>query len=192
MHKPEFDAVVRARPGEAPAVKLLAVDEAHCISKWGHDLRPAYREVGRFRDVMGRPVTIALTATATPAVREDIRAILGDSAASMPLFADLGERENLDLQVEEVWDDDEKAQRIREVAGRLAGTGIAYFTLIKDLERMAARLRSELPGRRVDIYHGRLDAAREEARLRPFHRRKAGRGPPAPRDERVRHGRRQA
>ena len=164
MDKPEFVDVVRAKPGAPPPVKLLAVDEAHCISKWGHDLRPAYREVGRFRELLGRPITMALTATATPAVREDIRTVLGDTPDSMPLFADLGERANLRLSVEEVWDDDEKVQRIRGVAGRHAGTGIVYFTLIKDLERMATRLRTELPGRDVAIYHGQLDA-RDKKRI---------------------------
>ena len=152
MEKPDFvDAVGQRR------VKLLAVDEAHCISKWGHDLRPAYRQVGRFREVLGHPPTLALTATATPAVRSDIREVLGDAAGAMPLFADLGERENLDLQVVEIWDDDDRAGWIRRVADEVPGTGIVYFTLIRDLERMADRLRREIPGREIGIYHGRLD-----------------------------------
>lgn len=152
MEKPEFvEAVARQR------VKLLAVDEAHCISKWGHDLRPAYRQVGRFRELLGHPPTLALTATATPAVRDDIRSVLGDEDDAMPLFADLGERENLDLRVVEIWDDDDRARHIREIAAEIEGTGIVYFTLIRDLERMADRLRREVPGREIGVYHGRLD-----------------------------------
>lgn len=54
-------------------VALLAVDEAHCISEWGHDFRPAYRRIGRIRQGLGDPQTVALTATATPSVREDIK-----------------------------------------------------------------------------------------------------------------------
>jgi len=145
--------------GVAP---LLAVDEAHCISKWGHDLRPAYRQVGRFRDVLGHPPTLALTATATPSVRRDIRIVLGDDTGAMPLFADLGERDNLDLQVVEIWDDDDRAAWIGRVADEVPGTGIVYFTLIRDLERMADRLRREIPGREIGIYHGRLDPAEKK------------------------------
>jgi ATP-dependent DNA helicase RecQ len=157
MDKPEFRAALEQR-----RVKLLAVDEAHCISKWGHDLRPAYRRVGSFRAALGHPPALALTATATRAVRDDIRAVLGDDMHEMPLFADLGERVNLDLQVVEIWDDDDRVRHIREVAAETPGTGIVYFTLIRDLERLADRLRREIPEREVGIYHGRLDAAEKK------------------------------
>ena len=157
MDKPEFRAALEKR-----RVKLLAVDEAHCISQWGHDLRPAYRRVGSFRSALGHPPALALTATATRAVRDDIRAVLGDDAHEMPLFADPGERANLDLQVVEVWDDDDRVRHIREVAAETPGTGIVYFTLIRDLERLADRLRREAPEREVGIYHGRLDAAEKK------------------------------
>jgi len=53
-------------------VSMLAVDEAHCISEWGHDFRPSYRRIGRIRHGLGNPQTVALTATATPSVRDDI------------------------------------------------------------------------------------------------------------------------
>ncbi|MCH2364598.1 MAG: hypothetical protein MK479_08495, partial [Planctomycetes bacterium] len=63
--------------GEIPGgVKLLAIDEAHCITKWGHDFRPAYSEIGDFRKILDFPQTIALTATATHQVRKDIREVL--------------------------------------------------------------------------------------------------------------------
>jgi ATP-dependent DNA helicase RecQ len=59
------------------AASLLAVDEAHCISEWGHDFRPHYRRIGELRALLGAPPTIALTATATPETRSDIRQVLG-------------------------------------------------------------------------------------------------------------------
>src|SRR5690242_21767057 len=57
-------------------VSLLAVDEAHCISEWGHDFRPSYLRIAQVREKLGNPPTIALTATATPHVRTDIIAQL--------------------------------------------------------------------------------------------------------------------
>ena len=53
-------------------IDLLAVDEAHCISEWGHDFRPDYSRIGEFRELLGNPLTIALTATATHDVQQDI------------------------------------------------------------------------------------------------------------------------
>jgi len=161
MHKPEFIEALNAVPG---GVKLLAVDEAHCVSKWGHDLRPAYQQVGRFREQVGSPPTIALTATATRAVRDDIRVTLGFSADTMPLFAAPVDRPNLALSVEPVWTDEDKVNAVRTLAEKHRGTGIVYFSLIKDLERLEGEFIRTLPGREVRVYHGKLDP-REKKRL---------------------------
>lgn len=173
MDKPEFVQAITACPGGVP---LLAVDECHCVSKWGHDLRPAYRRVGAFRGVLGNPTTIALTATATRSVREDVRAVLGFDELEMPLFSAPVERPNLELSCTPVWDDDEKVRAIGELAGGMPGTGIVYFALIKDLERYVDRLRRELPGRRVSMYHGRLDPQRKKKVYDDFVRAKPGEG----------------
>ncbi len=159
MEKPPFLEALERVPG---GVKLLAVDEAHCISKWGHDLRPAYQRVGEFRRIIGSPPTIALTATATAPVRADIRATLGLSEDDMPLFAGDIDRPNLSIRVHECWDDSDKDRQIVRTATDLRGTGIVYFALIKDLERAADRLRRKLPGRRIDLYHGQLDPRRKK------------------------------
>jgi ATP-dependent DNA helicase RecQ len=67
FRKPDFiEQIKKVR------IDLLAVDEAHCISEWGHDFRPDYSRIGEFRELMGNPLTIALTATATQDVQEDI------------------------------------------------------------------------------------------------------------------------
>ena len=78
-------------------VKLLAIDEAHCISQWGHDFRPDYARLGKFRERLGNPQTVALTATATATVRADIQAVLNlnEPAVFVSGFA----RENLSLGV---------------------------------------------------------------------------------------------
>ncbi len=164
MLKEEFVAALAARPGGLEgAIKLLAIDEAHCITKWGHDLRPAYRRVGAFRKQLGCPTTITLTATATRLVRADILRTLDLEESDMPLFSAPLDRPNLRLEMQDVWDDGDKIAAVTKIASNLAGTGIVYFALIKDLERMATDIRRALPGRRVMLYHGKLPPERKKA-----------------------------
>ncbi|MEM1183772.1 MAG: RecQ family ATP-dependent DNA helicase [Planctomycetota bacterium] len=167
MLKADFREAIDNVPG---GINLLAVDEAHCISSWGHDLRPAYQRVGEFRRELGSPRTVALTATATRAVREDIRLVLGADDESMPLFAGAIDRPNLDLSVTEVWDDMEKVDAIARVARAHPGTGIVYFALIKDLERFEPMVRSELAkdGYDLGVYHGKLDPKEKKRVYRRF------------------------
>ncbi len=139
-------------------VRLLAVDEAHCISEWGHDFRPDYTRLREFRGMIGNPTTLALTATATVEVQADIIHQLGLTADDTVTFHEGIERPNLRLVVEEVWGDDDKRQHITEVHERHAastGSGIVYFTLIRTLERFSDLLRE----RRVPhvCYHGDLE-----------------------------------
>ncbi len=154
MEKMDFAEAISAVPG---GVTLLAVDECHCVTKWGHDLRLAYQRIGEFKEQLGNPVTIALTATATAAVREDVRAVLGGDEESMPMFVAPVDRPNLELTACEVWDDAEKVKKIREIAAEVGTTGIVYFTLIKDLLAMSERLQRAMPGCEVLVYHGRLE-----------------------------------
>jgi len=164
MEKPDFRQALDQVPG---GVNLLAVDECHCVTKWGHDLRPAYQQIGQFRKELGDPITIALTATATKPVREDIRTVLGLSIDEMPLFAAPVDRPNLKLTSSVVWDDGEKIEHIKAIASKTNATGIVYFTLIKNLEQMADRLQEAMPGREIEIYHGRLPP---RERTRVYHR----------------------
>ncbi len=160
MEKPEFRAALAAVPG---GVRLLAIDEAHCITRWGHDFRPAYQQVGSFRRDLGSPTTIALTATATPHVRGDIRVTLDRTPEDMPLFAAGIDRPNLQLEVAPVFDDDEKCRQILEVAAAQPGVGIVYFALIKHLDAFADLLRRQAPpGQAFEIYHGQLDPRRKK------------------------------
>ncbi len=155
---PTFLAAVAARP---PG--LLAVDEAHCISTWGHDFRPEYGRVGRLRALLGQPPTVALTATATPAVLAEIEQRLELRA---PLIERSGlERENLFLAASEPADEVQKWLRVAQLLARIGGAGIVYGALIRDLHRLEDELARG--GQRLLIYHG--DLSREERRA--MHRR---------------------
>jgi ATP-dependent DNA helicase RecQ len=153
FRKPEFIDVINNRE-----VGLLAVDEAHCISEWGHDFRPDYTRLTEFRQLLGAPTTIGLTATATPEVQQDIVRQLGIAADEMKLYHEGINRPNLSLEVKTVWGEEEKRDYIVDVARRpefQQGSGIVYFTLIKTLDRFSEYLREDA----VDhvCYHGELD-----------------------------------
>ena len=90
FRKPDFVEVIASRQ-----IVLLAVDEAHCISEWGHDFRPDYTRVGEIRASLGDPTTIALTATATPDVQRDIVRQLVPGTEEVELFHQGIERPNL-------------------------------------------------------------------------------------------------
>ena len=153
FRKPDFCEIMTKR-----SVLLLAIDEAHCISEWGHDFRPDYTRVDEIRDELGNPPTIALTATATPAVQADIVKQLGLASDEMRLFHAGIDRPNLRLDVKHVWDDDEKLAAIIEQRQRVSGSSIVYFTLIRKLREFSDRLWAENISHLV--YHGDLDRVR--------------------------------
>ncbi len=136
------------------AVARLAVDEAHCISEWGHDFRPDYWKLGEYRRLLGDPPTLALTATATPQVAEDIVASL---RLTDPLVVRTGiERPNLFLACTAVEDAEQKREVLLERIRALDGAGIVYSTLIRDLEALHDDLRRQ--GIASLVYHGKLSA----------------------------------
>lgn len=149
FRKPEFCEVIGKRN-----ITLLAVDEAHCISEWGHDFRPDYTRLAEIRDLLGNPSTIALTATATPDVQTDIIRQLGLTAADVRLFHEGIDRPNLRLEVQEVFGDEEKLNVIQDIRDQEPGSGIVYFTLIKTLLRFSDHLKES--GVEHLIYHGDL------------------------------------
>jgi ATP-dependent DNA helicase RecQ len=136
-------------------IVLLAVDEAHCISQWGHDFRPDYTRVGEIRKRLGDPATIALTATATPEVQIDIVNQLGIAPDQIETYHQGIDRPNLSLKVETVWSDDDKIELIAAQRRRVSGSGIVYFTLIRKLMEFSQLLWDQkIPHL---IYHGDLD-----------------------------------
>lgn len=153
FRKPEFLDVLSKR-----TIRLLVVDEAHCISEWGHDFRPDYTRLAEFRALTGNPTTIALTATATPDVQQDIVRQLGLAPDEVELFHEGIDRPNLELIVHEVYSPDEKYEHInRVIEDPLVRTGsaIVYFTLIRTLMEYSERLREDRI--RHVVYHGDLD-----------------------------------
>jgi ATP-dependent DNA helicase RecQ len=137
----------------------LAVDEAHCVSQWGHDFRPDYSRLGEYRARIGHPPTLALTATATPRVAEDIVASL---ALREPLVVRLGiERPELFLAATRVELAEEKLPLLAERVRQLDGAGIVYSTLIRDLEELHVELKRR--GIHSLVYHGKLSPQERRA-----------------------------
>jgi ATP-dependent DNA helicase RecQ len=133
-------------------VSLLAVDEAHCISQWGNDFRPEYSRIGDIRKRLGNPTTVALTATATEQVQQDILKSLGMPNAKV--FWDGVERPNLFLSVHELGDDDQKVEWLTKYLKESQGPKLVYFSLIKRLHETLERVQSK--GIQAGYYHGEL------------------------------------
>jgi len=160
FRKPEFIDVLARRD-----IRLLAVDEAHCISEWGHDFRPDYTRLREFRGIVNNPTTIALTATATPDVQADIVRQLGLMPDDVEMFHEGIDRPNLSLSVDEVWGDEEKIDRMIDMFRKYensSGSGIVYFTLIRTLDAFSEKLRQR--GIPHFCYHGKLER-RERRRI---------------------------
>jgi len=135
---------------QSVSVSLLAIDEAHCISTWGHDFRPDYLRLKTVRESLKKPQTIALTATATPYVRSDIIQQLG--LASPQTFVSGFDRPNLSIQVKHVQKERDKFSSIRRLAEAVAGPGIIYASTRKAVEELGQVLNSY--GLATATYHG--------------------------------------
>ena len=137
-------------------VDLLAVDEAHCISQWGHDFRPDYLALGQVVQRMGRVRVLAVTATATPEVREDIvrQLGLGSEPRQPPTIHVHGfQRTNLYLSVTRTAQHKHKLAQVQRVIAAYR-TGIVYCATRKMAERVHGMLRAE--GQAPLLYHGAL------------------------------------
>jgi ATP-dependent DNA helicase RecQ len=129
--------------GELAAARpsLLVVDEAHCISEWGHDFRPDYLRLGAAADALGRPTILALTATAAPPVRDEIveRLHLRDANVLVRGF----DRPNIDLAVERFHGDqgaERKLRALREAIDEAPKPGIVYVATRRQAEELADAL----------------------------------------------------
>ena len=136
-------------------VRLFAVDEAHCISHWGHDFRPDYLRLKEAVERLGHPQIIALTATATAKVRADISEQLG---LTNPRFLVAGfDRPNLALRVIHVSSEKEKLETLKLIMKSPAASGIVYAATRKSVEQITAKLK--MAGLSVEPYHGGMGEA---------------------------------
>ncbi len=154
-----FRAESFLRALEGVEISLFAIDEAHCLSQWGHDFRPDYMRLGKVLEKIGRPQCVALTATATPVVREDILKVLGlrEPFERVSGFS----RPNLSLGITGVDKAAQKDERIKAVISAHK-TGIIYCATRKKVDLVSETLASW--GVKCVSYHGGMgDAERVKA-----------------------------
>jgi len=147
LSRPGFVDVLGRLP-----VRRVVVDEAHCISTWGHDFRPDYRLIGRALEICGNPPAAAFTATATPQVRADIVRTLGlrDPLVSVTGF----NRPNLLLAAARCRGDADKAEALQRVLDPSAGRALVYCATVATTEEVADKIRGW--GFAAAAYHARL------------------------------------
>lgn len=157
--EPAFLDLLGAHP-----VSLVAVDEAHCLSHWGHDFRPAFLEIGPALRRLGRPTVLALTATAAHDVADDVCKQLGipaDGRIETGIY-----RGNLDLRVEQVAAEADKLERALRCVRATQGPGIVYTATVKAAEAVHEALLQA--GESAGLYHGKLAASERHAAQEAF------------------------
>ena len=159
LSDPERLAEVRAlKPG------LVAVDEAHCISAWGHDFRPDYLQLGDLIKRIGRPPVLALTATASPPVRDDIVERLHLHRPEIHVSG--LDRRNLFLEGAYCPDEDYRWRRLTALLDEGGRPGIVYVATRRAAEELAGRLRKA--GYGAEFYHGGMASGLREQRHEAF------------------------
>ncbi|HEU4596904.1 MAG TPA: ATP-dependent DNA helicase RecQ [Pyrinomonadaceae bacterium] len=136
----------------AGRIDFVVIDEAHCISEWGHDFRPSYLALGASVKALGSPPVLALTATATPEVVADIKKQLG--LPRMSVFNTGIARPNLRYEVLRVTNELEKKEHLARLLRETEGTGIVYCSTVKTVEALVDFFKGS--GLEIRPYHGKL------------------------------------
>jgi ATP-dependent DNA helicase RecQ len=161
LENPEYRSMLREG-----GVSLFVVDEAHCISQWGHDFRPAYLSLREAIQELGRPPVLALTATATADIQQDI---IKQLALKDPVIIDTGiERPNLFLEVFRTVNGLSKRERIRKILEEREGSGIIYVATVRTANELYEWLCTE--NINAARYHGKMKAKEREAIQQRFMR----------------------
>ncbi|HET9992190.1 MAG TPA: ATP-dependent DNA helicase RecQ [Kofleriaceae bacterium] len=163
MADPDFRTFLRDACGGI-GVSRFVVDEAHCVSQWGHDFRPAYLSLRKAIDDVGRPPVLATTATAPPHVRDDILFQLGMEKAT--IVTTTFDRPNLHYEVINFSDEDEKMKTLVTLLKKLPRPGIVYCATVKKVEELYEALtRWGVP---VGKYHGRMNKGERDTSQNEF------------------------
>ncbi|GAB3971903.1 RecQ family ATP-dependent DNA helicase [Actinoallomurus acanthiterrae] len=153
LAKPDVvDRLAAARPS------LIAIDEAHCVSAWGHDFRPDYLGLGRVIELLGHPPVIALTATASPPVREDIVEVLGLRDVHQVIRG--FDRPNIALRVRRFAEESTKRRALVADAAERSGLGLVYVATRRDATAYAKELTEA--GLHAEAYHAGMKASERE------------------------------
>ncbi|HKG45573.1 MAG TPA: ATP-dependent DNA helicase RecQ [Pyrinomonadaceae bacterium] len=136
-------------------INFVVIDEAHCISEWGHDFRPAYLSLGSAVKLLGSPPVLALTATATPEVTADIEKQL--DMGKLRIVKTGIYRPNLHFEVKRVTNEREKHEELIRVLREHDGTGIIYAATVKTVETLTDWLKGF--DFKIEKYHGRMKAS---------------------------------
>jgi ATP-dependent DNA helicase RecQ len=159
LENPAYRELLKRR-----GVSLFVVDEAHCVSQWGHDFRPSYLGIRDAIRELGRPPVLALTATAPPDTLDDIKKQLGIEDAHV---VQLGvERKNLFLEVVRTARAGQKREFLAPFLREEPGVGIIYVATVKKATELNEWLGSQ--GIKSGLYHGKLKASEREEQQRRF------------------------
>ncbi len=140
-------------------IARLVIDEAHCVSSWGHDFRPDYLALGEFRKNLGNPPVTALTATATTHVQDDIVKVLEMNAATRIVTG--FDRTNLNYRVTKVPGESAKKEALKMLLERLPRPGLVYVGTRKEAEELSALVNAM--GIKCSHYHGAREASERDA-----------------------------
>ncbi|MFB4166354.1 RecQ family ATP-dependent DNA helicase [Virgibacillus sp. JSM 102003] len=136
-------------------ISLFVIDEAHCISQWGHEFRPDYLRLGSVLEKMNNPTVLALSATATKEVQEDIINSLNRPNIMKHVYP--MDRENIAFTIQKVKKDIEKQEFIVNLLKKNRVPTLIYFSSKRKTEEIAASLSENVPSHRIAFYHGGMD-----------------------------------